>query len=39
VRGQHQAPTAPYPQERPGTHFTGAWDSAEINWHNCVRWK
>ena len=25
VKGQRQAPTALYPRERPGTHFTGGW--------------
>ena len=25
VSGQHHAPAALYPQERPGTHFTGGW--------------
>jgi len=25
VRGQHHAPAAPYPRERPGTHCTGGW--------------
>jgi len=25
VSGQQYAPAAPYPRERPGTHFTGGW--------------
>jgi len=25
VRGQHHAPAAAYPQERPGTHCTGGY--------------
>jgi len=25
VSGQQHGPTALYPQERPGTHFTGGW--------------
>ena len=25
MRGQRDAPAAPYPRERPGTHFTGGW--------------
>ena len=25
MRGQLQAPAAPYPRERPGTHFTEGW--------------
>ena len=34
VRGQHHAPAAPYPQERPGTHCTGGWVGlrASLDW-------
>jgi len=34
VSGQQHAPTALYPLERPGTHFTGGWVSpkAGLDW-------
>ena len=35
VRGQHHAPAALYPQERPGTHFTGGWVGPRAGLDRC----
>ena len=37
VRGQVQghAPAAPYPRERPGTHFTGGWVGLRAGLDRC----
>jgi hypothetical protein len=32
VSGQQHAPAALYPQERPGTHFTGRWVGPSAGW-------
>ena len=37
MSGQQHAPAALYPQERPGTHFTGGWvGTITIVLHNCI---
>jgi len=35
VRGQRHAPAAPYPRERPGTHFTGGWVGLRAGLDRC----
>ena len=35
VRGQRHAPAAPYPRERPGTHFTGGWVGLRAGLDKC----
>jgi hypothetical protein len=35
VRGQRHAPAAPYPRERPGTHFTAAWVGLRAGLDRC----
>jgi len=35
VRGQRHALTAPYPRERPGTHFTGGWVGLRAGLDKC----
>jgi len=35
VRGQCHAPAEPYPQERPGTHFTGGWVGLRAGLDEC----
>ena len=32
MRGQRRAQPAPYPWERPGTHFTGGWVGSGPVW-------
>jgi len=35
VRGQHHALAAPYPRERPSTHFTGGWVGLRAGLDRC----
>jgi len=35
VRGQRYAPSAPYPREKPGTHFTGGWVGLRAGLDRC----
>jgi hypothetical protein len=35
MRGQRHAPAAPYPRERPGTHFTGGWVGLRAGLDRC----
>ena len=37
VRGQHHAPAALYPQERPGTHCTGGWAGPRAGLDRCEK--
>jgi len=35
VSGQRNAPAAPYPRERPGTHCTGGWMGLRAGLDRC----
>ena len=37
MRGQRHAPAAPYPRERPGTHFTGGRVSLRAGLERCEK--